>query len=211
MSSIKRTYAETSPKNAKFSNKQNLGFLSALSGLYGLVKSWVWVANSAGQASQRTPSYNVIAQVKIAGIKNPLTVKMPIGFQIAYNSENGSQRKGDMTRWLTDLRIGELKHFPKIAELYAEHITFFGYKLLTSQDTSREGCLMAILLNHLESEGNGKLISLQYSTNDAIEREAIAETMKNRIDFSNRAINGKFWSVKNTSKKSARSLGDIVI
>jgi len=206
-----RTYAKVTPKNARFNSKQNTAMLSALSGLYTLVKSWVWVANSAGQASQRTPSYNVKAVVKIAGRKNPLTVEMPVGFQVAYNPDNGSQRKGDMTRWLTALKIGSVENFPRVAELYAEHITFFGYKLLTSQDTSREGCLMASILNHLEIAGHGQLMSLQYSTNDTIERGKIVEVIKNRMDFSKRAIEGKFWQAKNTSRHSTKNLGDIVI
>jgi hypothetical protein len=208
---MSRIYASFAPKNLKFNTAQKTLMLSALGGLYMLVKSWVWIANPAGQASQRTPSWDVTATIKVMGRKNPITVKMPIGFQVAYNPQTGSQRKGDMTRWLTALRIGDLENFPRIVEIYAEHLTFFGYKMLTSLDTSREGCLMARCLDALENEGKAKLLTLQYGENEVIERDAIENSMSGKIAFSKRAIEGEFWVAKTQSLKSSRTLGDITI
>lgn len=205
-----RIYASVLPKNAKFNTVQKSAFLTQLAGLYLLIKSWVWVANPAGQSSQRTPAYPVTAVVKIKGRKNPLTVNMPIGFQVAYNPSNGNQQKGDMTRWLTALRIGTLDNFPRIAELYAEHLTFFGYKMLTSLDTSREGCLMASALNHLESD-IAILVSCQWGENEVVNRDEIELAMNSRVDFSKRAIDGGFWTEKVQSKKSIRNLDGITI
>ncbi len=206
-----RIYASVTPKNAKFNSKQNASMLTALSGLYSLIKSWTWVANSAGQASQRTPSWDVVSKVKVVGRKNLLTVEMPIGFQIAYNPANGSQLKGDMTRWLTALKIGKLENFPRVAELYAEHLTFFGYKMMTSQTDSREGCLMAVVLNHLEKTANGKLDSIAWGNSETRNREDIESAMEYRIDFSTRAIEGDFWREKKQTRESTRSLDGIKI
>ena len=133
--------------------------LEAMATLRPLVRSFFYVKNPVGQAFQRYFDQPLTGTIKVKGRKAALKLEIPRLWCVAVDPANGRRIKGAGSKFLKALQA---KHIdPKNAlPLISELLTYFGAKLITSQDQKFEGALMAQIVEHLESVGNVTLESL---------------------------------------------------
>ena len=133
--------------------------LEAMATLRPLVRSFFYVKNPVGQAFQRYFDQPLAGEVKVKGRKSPLQILIPRLWCVAVDPANGRRIKGAGSKFLKALQAQHVD--PKNAiPLVSELLTYFGAKLITSQDQKFEGALMAQIVDHLESTGGitlGKL------------------------------------------------------
>jgi hypothetical protein len=144
---------------AAFKSAQVNLALEAMATLRPLVRGFFYVKNPVGQAFQRYFDQPLQGTVKVKGRKAALKLEIPRLWCVAVDPANGRRVKGAGSKFLKALQA---KHVdPKNAiPLLSELLTYFGAKLITSQDQKYEGALMAQIVNHLESEGGLTLESL---------------------------------------------------
>ncbi len=144
---------------AAFKSAQVNLALNAMGTLRPLVRSFFYVKNPVGQAFQRYFDQPLTGTIKVKGRKSPLKLEIPRLWCVAVDPANGRRVKGAGSKFLKAL---EAKHIdPKNAlPLISELLTYFGSKLITSQDQKFEGALMAQIVQHLETEGGVTLESL---------------------------------------------------
>ena len=132
----------------------------AMATLRPLVRSFHFVKNPVGQAFQRYFDQPLAGEVKVKGRKSPLQILIPRLWCVAVDPANGRRVKGAGSKFLKALQA---KHIdPKNAlPLISELLTYFGAKLITSQDQKYEGALMAQVVNHLETVGGVSLAKLR--------------------------------------------------
>ena len=144
---------------AAFKPAQITVALEAMATLRPLVRSFFYVKNPVGQAFQRYFDQPLAGEVKVKGRKSPLQILIPRLWCVAVDPENGRRIKGAGSKFLKALQAQHVD--PKNAlPLLSELLTYFGAKLITSQDQKYEGALMAQIVEHLESVGGvtlGKL------------------------------------------------------
>ena len=137
---------------ATFKSPQIALALEAMATLRPLVRAFFYVKNPVGQAFQRYFDQPLTGMVKVKGRKSPLKLEIPRLWCVAVDPANGRRIKGAGSKFLKALQAQHID--PKNAlPLISELLTYFGAKLITSQDQKFEGALMAQIVQHLESGG----------------------------------------------------------
>lgn len=157
---------------AQFNAKQITAALNGMANLRGLIRGFFHVKNPVGQAFQRYFAEILESTIKVKGRKTAIKVTVPRLHCVAVDPANPARRiKGAGSKFLKALaakHVSEANAIPLAAEL----LTYFGSKLITSQDQKFEGALMAQVVNHLETECGITLESLSVGdkefTRDAI-------------------------------------------
>ncbi len=137
---------------ASFKGPQITLALQAMAALRPLVREFFFVKNPVGQAFQRRFDQPLTGRVKVKGRKSPLLIEIPRLWCVAVDPSDGRRRKGNGSKFLKALQAQHVSPgntLPLIGEL----LTYFGAKLITSQDQKFEGALMAQIVNHLETTG----------------------------------------------------------
>lgn len=166
---------------AKFNNKQVKLALDGMANLRGLIRGFFHVKNPVGQAFQRYFAEVLESTIKVKGRKQSIKVTIPRLWCVAVDPANNRRVKGAGSKFLKALaarHVAESNAVPLAGEL----LTYFGSKLITSQDQKFEGALMAQVVNHLETECGIALESLSVG-DKKFDREAIATKRDNQLKY----------------------------
>lgn len=166
---------------AKFDGKQINFALDGLASLRGLIRGFFHVKNPVGQAFQRYFAEILESRIKIRGRKSPIKVTIPRLWCVAVDPANDRRIKGAGSKFLKALsakHIADKNAIPLAGEL----LTYFGSKLITSQDQKFEGALMAQIVAHLETNCGLTLESLTIGDKQ-FDREAIETKQANQLHY----------------------------
>lgn len=166
---------------AKFNSKQVELALGGLASLRGLIRGFFHVKNPVGQAFQRYFAEILESRIKVSGRKSPLKVTIPRLWCVAVDPANNRRVKGAGSKFLKALaakHIADKNAIPLAGEL----LTYFGAKLITSQDQKFEGALMAQIVSHIETNCGLTLESLAVGDKQ-YNREAIETKQANQLHY----------------------------
>lgn len=172
---------------AKFNAKQVTVALTGMASLRNLIRGFFHVKNPVGQAFQRYFAEILESTIKVKGRKTAIKVTIPRLWCVAIDPANGRRIKGAGSKFLKALsakHVDDKNAIPLASEL----LTYFGSKLITSQDQKFEGALMAQIVSHLELECGLTLESLtvgdkSYSRQDVmVKRDAQLHYLQVLID-----------------------------
>lgn len=164
--------------SAKFTSKQVSLALAGMASLRSLIRGFFHVKNPVGQAFQRYFAEVLESRIKVTGRKQSIKVTIPRLWCVAVDPANNRRVKGAGSKFLKALsakHVNDKNAIPLASEL----LTYFGSKLLTSQDQKFEGALMAQIVSHLETACGLTLESLAVGdkqfTREAIETKRDAQ------------------------------------
>lgn len=170
----RRVVKASSDKNiARLALRRN-HFVSALADIRSIVSAFWYVANAPTQWAQNESPAAVTATIKVEGIADAYTFAFVAGHNPAFNPEKAGDRGKHAIRDF--LNYMAARAFPEDAShvfaIFADVLAWSARKVVKARTDSKEGALMALTLNRLESDTGATIESLRVGeevyTRDAI-------------------------------------------
>lgn len=158
---------------ARLASRRDM-FVAAMADIRAIVSAFWYVANAPTQWAQNESPAAVSALIKVEGIADAFAVAYPAGFNPAFNPEKAGDRGKHAIR--DYLNYMAARAFPqdaeRVFEIFAANLAWSARKVVKARTDSKEGALMAMTLNRLESDTGATIESLRVGdevyTRDAI-------------------------------------------
>lgn len=149
-------------------------FVAAMADIRAIVSAFWYVANAPTQWAQNESPAAVSATIKVEGIADAFTFAYPAKHNPAFNPEKAGDRGKHAIR--DYLNYMAARAFPqdagRVFEVFADNLAWSARKVVKARTDSKEGALMAMTLNRLESDTGATIESLRVGdevyTRDAI-------------------------------------------